>query len=91
MTSLAAVGHGSRLSGRKRILDDRVHWAKSYLTQAGMVELTRRGHFRITERGRQALKSKPQRIDNAYLSQFPEFREFLKRKRRPNARSPCPR
>lgn len=68
-------------SGRKRVFDDRVHWAKSYLTQAGLLELTRRGHFRITERGRRALESKPQRIDNAYLSQFEEFREFLNRKR----------
>jgi restriction system protein len=71
-------------SGRKRILDDRVHWAKSYLAQAGLVELTRRGHFRITARGKQALSEKPRRIDNAYLSRFPEFRDFLKRKRQPD-------
>lgn len=69
-------------SGRKRVIADRVHWAKSYLTQAGMVELTRRGHFRITDRGRTALNGHPERIDNRYLSQFPEFREFLNRKRR---------
>jgi restriction system protein len=74
-------------SGSKRIFDDRVHWAKSYLTQAGLVELTRRGHFKITKRGKHALESKARRIDNAYLSQFEEFREFLKRKRRPDARS----
>jgi restriction system protein len=76
-------------SGRKRVLDDRVHWAKSYLTQAGLVELTRRGHFRITERGKQALESNPQRIDNAYLSQFQEFRDFLNRKRRQESLSPA--
>jgi restriction system protein len=76
-------------SGRKRIFDDRVHWAKSYLTQAGLVELTRRGHFQITERGMRALKSDPGRIDNAYLSQFQEFRDFVNRKRRPDARSPA--
>jgi restriction system protein len=76
-------------SGRKRIFDDRVHWAKSYLTQAGLIELTRRGHFRITERGMRALKSKPARINNAYLSQFQEFRDFVNRKRRSDARSPA--
>jgi restriction system protein len=75
-------------SGRKRVLDDRVHWAKSYLTQAGLIELTRRGHFRIPERGKQALRDKPQRIDNAYLSQFQEFRDFLNRKRRQHVLSP---
>ena len=72
-------------SGRKRVLDDRVHWAKSYLAQAGLVELTRRGHFRITARGKRALGEKPRRINNAYLSQFQEFREFLNRKRQPGA------
>jgi restriction system protein len=76
-------------SGHKRIFDDRVHWAKSYLTQAGLVELTRRGHFRITERGMRALKSKPARIDNAYLSQFQEFRGFVNRKRRSGTQSPA--
>ena len=69
-------------SGRKRTFDDRVHWAKSYLTQAGLVELTRRGHLRITDRGRRALEGDPDRIDNAYLSRFPEFAEFFSRERR---------
>jgi restriction system protein len=76
-------------SGGKRVLDDRVHWAKSYLTQAGLLELTRRGHFRITERGKKALESRPQRIDNAYLSQFQEFRDFLNRKRQRDSLSPA--
>jgi restriction system protein len=43
--------------GRKRTFDDRVRWAKSYPTQAGPVELPRRGHFRITELGRRVLST----------------------------------
>lgn len=65
-------------SGKKTVLANRVHWAKSYLKQAGLVEYPRRGHFRLTERGRQALASMDE-IDNSYLKQFEEFREFQSR------------
>lgn len=65
-------------SGKKTVLANRVHWAKSYLKQAGLVEYTKRGHFKLTDRGRSALAS-DSKIDNGYLKQFPEFREFQSR------------
>lgn len=42
-------------SGRQTIIANRVHWARTYLKQAGLVEPTKRGHFQITARGREAL------------------------------------
>ncbi|HWL70621.1 MAG TPA: restriction endonuclease [Geminicoccus sp.] len=66
-------------SGKQTLLGNRVHWAKTYLSKAGLAEITRRGYFSITERGRQALASKPARIDNVFLSQFAEFRDFKDR------------
>jgi restriction system protein len=63
-------------SGRQTAFANRVHWAKTYLIKAGLLESTRRGHFKITERGLQVLASHPPRIDNEFLSQFPEFRQF---------------
>lgn len=63
-------------SGRQTTFANRVHWAKSFLAKAGLVESTRRAHFRITERGRDVLASGPDRIDNKYLSRYPEFRSF---------------
>lgn len=63
-------------SGRQTAFSNRVHWAKSFLSKAGLVEPTRRAHFRITSRGEQVLSSAPERIDNRFLSQFPEFRAF---------------
>lgn len=66
-------------SGRQATFDNRVHWAKGYLTQAKLLEPTQRGRFRITDRGRQALAGRPSRIDNAYLMRFPEFVEFRRR------------
>ncbi|MEE1614047.1 restriction endonuclease [Microvirga sp. CF3016] len=63
-------------SGRQTAFSNRVHWAKSFLSKAGLVEPTRRAHFRITNRGDQVLSSAPERIDNRFLSQFAEFRAF---------------
>ncbi len=63
-------------SGRQAIFANRVHWAKSYLKQAGLLEYTRRGHFRITDRGREVLAQRSGPIDNNFLEQFEEFQTF---------------
>ena len=61
-------------SGKQTVFNNRVHWAKTYLTKARLLESTRRGHFRITARGQQVLASHPARIDVPFLDQFAEFR-----------------
>jgi restriction system protein len=66
-------------SGRQTVFSNRVHWAKFYLSKAQLVEITRRGYFWITERGRKVLHSAPQKIDNKFLDQFEEFRQFRER------------
>lgn len=63
-------------SGRQTTFANRAHWAKSYLGKAGLIELTRRSHFVITERGREVLASPPERIDIPYLRRFPAFEAF---------------
>lgn len=63
-------------SGRQTTFANRVHWAKSYLSKAGLVELTRRAHFRITPVGREVLKVPPDRITIRFLEQFPSFKGF---------------
>ena len=68
-------------SGQQPKFDNRVHWARSYLTKAGLLEAPRRGHFRITDRGREVLSQKPVRIDVRFLDQFPEFVEFRSKHR----------
>ena len=59
---------------------NRVAWAKSYLKQAGLIEPTERGFFRITQRGLDVLKKAPKNIDVKFLEQFEEFIEFRKKK-----------
>lgn len=63
-------------SGRQTTFANRVHWAKSYLGKAGLVELTRRAHFQITPRGHEVLARPPERIDIKFLTRFPEFQSF---------------
>ena len=48
--------------GKQTTFANRVHWAKTYLAQAGLVEATKRAHFRITERGRKVLAEGPARF-----------------------------
>lgn len=60
---------------------DRVHWALSYLKNAGLIDGTRRGFFKITQRGVSVLKQEPIDIDVKFLKQFPEFNDFLNRSR----------
>lgn len=67
-------------SGRIQLVNNRAHWAKTYLVKAGLAEQVRRGLFRATDRGRQLLATNPERIDNRTLAQYPEFREFVGRR-----------
>ncbi len=72
-------------SGRQGIFVNRVAWAKAYLQQAGLLDTPQRGHFKITERGRQALNDVPDRITIGFLQRFPEFAEFRSPTRKPKA------
>ena len=63
-------------SGTQTKFDNRVAWARSYFVQAKVIESTRRGYFRITDRGRELLAKRHSRIDIRILDQYPEFVEF---------------
>jgi restriction system protein len=63
-------------SGKQRVLHNRIHWAKFYMSKAGLIESTRRGYFVATDAGRKLLASNPRRIDNDLLDQYSGFREF---------------
>lgn len=63
-------------SKRQTTFANRIHWAKSYLGKAGLIELTKRAHFRVTDRGLAVLEEAPDRIDIVFLKRFPEFLAF---------------
>ena len=59
-------------NGQQTLIGNRVGWSRTYLKKAGLIASTRRGYFRITDRGQSVLSSKAARIDNEYLMQFPD-------------------
>jgi restriction system protein len=66
-------------SGKQTVFYNRVGWARTYLTKAGLLEMSRRSYYRITQRGKQVLESNPSRIDRRFLEQFSEYVEFRER------------
>ena len=64
-------------SGSQGKFDNRVGWARTYLTKAGLLEKVERGSFRITERGLKVLSEKPDYINIKFLKQYKEIREFI--------------
>ena len=63
-------------SGKQPTFDNRVGWARTYLTKAGLLETPKRGYFKITAEGRQVLSGKPPSINVKFLDRFPKFQEF---------------
>ncbi len=46
------------------------------MAQAGLVRRVRRGVAVLTERGREVLEERPERVDGSLLSRYEEFRDF---------------
>lgn len=67
-------------SGKQSTFSNRIHWAKGYLKQAGLLIYPARSHFVLTDGGRKVLASNPDKIDNKFLEQFEAFQEFRSRK-----------
>lgn len=80
-------------SGKQRVIANRVHWAKTYLKQAGLLSNPKRGYFQITPAGQDALAS-GEVINNRYLKQFDAFLVFQGRgtspKPQPATEGPAP-
>jgi restriction system protein len=63
-------------SGKQTTFANRVNWAKSYLGKAGLITLTKRAYFVISDRGRAVLANPPESINIKFLESFPEFKNF---------------
>lgn len=62
-------------SGQQPVFINRVGWARTYLSKAGLLASPKRGYFQITKRGLDVLKGNPT-INTKFLEQYPEFQEF---------------
>lgn len=64
-------------SGRQRVLHNRIHWAKFYMSKAGLVASPRRGLFTASADGLKLLAEAPPSVDVELLKRYPSFVEFL--------------
>jgi restriction system protein len=72
-------------SGRAKTFSNRVGWATTYLYRCGLVARPRRSIYEMTHRGREVLRTHPDRVDLSVLSQFEEFHEFRRARTDPAA------
>ncbi len=63
-------------SGKQSLIGNRVGWARTYLSKAGLVRARRRGVLAITERGRELLATKPAAVTMKLLERYPEYQAF---------------
>jgi len=68
-------------SGLQPVFANRVGWARTYMKKAGLLESTRRGFFKITQRGMNALKENPPEINVKFLEKYSEFIKFRETRR----------
>ena len=67
-------------SGKQALFTNRVAWAITHMSQAGLLVRPERGRYLLSDRGRKVLQEHPDRVDLHVLQQFPEYQEFRTRK-----------
>lgn len=68
-------------SGKQTVIANRVHWARTYLKQAGLVRNPQRGWYELTDVGSQVAGDATIELNTKYLERFEEFQEFRTRTR----------
>ena len=63
-------------SGSAFVINNRIGWARTYLTKAGLLLKTKRGYFRISEEGKKLLQKEPAFINSKMLKEYDSFNEF---------------
>ena len=77
--NLNADERGQLLESGQPVLYNRVGWAKTYLTKAGLLEKMGQGLFKITEEGEKLLRTNPTKVDAVLLRQYPGYLQFKQR------------
>jgi restriction system protein len=77
-------------SGRQFRFDNRVHWAASYMKQAGLLENQGPRQLVLTQSGRDLLANHPKSLSVKVLEQYPQFLAFKARKKPKPPNPPAP-
>ena len=77
--------HARLPSGGQTYFANRCHWAKFYLSRAGLLEPARRGYFKITDDGRNLLARNPTALNRKALMEIPQFANWWNENTEDNA------
>ena len=58
-------------SGKQPLYTNRVAWAITHMSQAGLLIRPERGRYLLSERGKKVLQEHPDRVDISVLAEFP--------------------
>lgn len=64
---------GCRRFGKQALYTNRVAWAITHMTQAGLLNRPERGRYALSERGTKVLQEHPEGVDLHVLQQFPSI------------------
>lgn len=64
-------------SGQSTRVANRVGWARTHLRKAGLIEQVERGHYRISESGKDVLASPPENLNLKYLDTIPSHKKWF--------------
>lgn len=65
-------------NSKKKVFNNRIHWARAYLKMAGLIDSPAKWHIQITERGKLFLTKNPEKITVRILkNQFEDFKEKM--------------
>ncbi|MFS0662134.1 restriction endonuclease [Niallia alba] len=65
-------------SGKQTILHNRIGWARTYLSKAGLIKVVKRAVFKITDDGMKVLADPSiTKIDKKFLCKYPSFNDFI--------------
>ena len=76
---LSTEEQNEKLQSGKTKLSNRVGWARTYLSKAGLIEKINRGVYAITNEGKKAISDGCEKITYEYMTRYPAFVEFVKR------------
>ena len=68
-----------KLQSGQTVLSNRVGWARTYLSKAGLLEKTKRGMYLITAEGIKVVSDGCDKITFDYLTKYTSFNDFVKR------------
>ena len=64
---------------KQTVISNRVHWARFYLKQAGLIRGTKHGWYELTKNGRLVLADESVTLDTKFLKQFDESQKSKSR------------